>query len=146
MWHITCYKCHVTHDKWHMTCCTWHMTCCGGWIFFKNFSSLALTVLDLWYFKDFEEKAHWLTEWMNQEGVCKTAPATPGPESFFLYQFFFNYPHPPPTAVAALENSYSLLCLIHGFLMYNSCHLEEKNHIFLFLHLFWFVCFLQIMR
>ena len=33
--------------------------CCGGWTFIKNFSSPALTVSDLWYFEDLEEKAHW---------------------------------------------------------------------------------------
>ena len=36
-------------NMWHMTPDTWHVTCCGGWTFFKNFSSLALVVCDLWY-------------------------------------------------------------------------------------------------
>ena len=66
---------HVTRD-------TWHVTCLGGWTFSQNFSSLALTVCDLWYYEDLEEKAHGLTEWMNQsmndETVYRTAPATPG--------------------------------------------------------------------
>ena len=43
--HMTCDICHVTHD-------TWHVTCCGWWTFSQHFSSLALTVCDLWYFED----------------------------------------------------------------------------------------------
>ena len=31
-----------------------------------NFSSLALTVCDLWYYKDMEEKDDSLNEWMNE--------------------------------------------------------------------------------
>ena len=58
------------------------MTRCGGWTFFQNFSSLALTVCDLWYYEDLEEKAHGLTElineWINDEAVYRTATATPG--------------------------------------------------------------------
>ena len=46
----------------------------GGEHSLKNFSSLALTVCDLWYFEDFEEKA----DSLNYEAVCRTAPATPG--------------------------------------------------------------------
>ena len=59
MWHMRCDTWHVTHDMWHVTC--W-----GGWTFSQNFSSLAFTVFDLWYYDDIEEKAHLLTEWMNQ--------------------------------------------------------------------------------
>ena len=55
---------------WNMTWDMWHMTCCGGWTFPKNFSSLALTVCDLWYYKDLEEKDRWLTEWNNQWRRC----------------------------------------------------------------------------
>ena len=46
--------------------------------FSQNFSSLALTVCYLWYYKDLEEKADWLTDLMNCEAVYRTAPATPG--------------------------------------------------------------------
>ena len=53
MWHVTC-------DMWHVTCDvtldTWHETCLGGWTFSQNFSSLALTVCDFWYYEDLEEK------------------------------------------------------------------------------------------
>ena len=48
-WHVTC-------DMWHVTRDMWHMTRLGGWIFSQNFSSLALTVCDLWYYEDLEEK------------------------------------------------------------------------------------------
>ena len=51
MWHVTC-------DMRHVTCDMWYVTCCGGWTFSQNFSSLALPVSDLWYYKDLEEKAH----------------------------------------------------------------------------------------
>ena len=52
----------VTGDTWHVTCDTWHVTCetwhvwGGGWTFSQNFSSPALTVCDLWYYEDLEEK------------------------------------------------------------------------------------------
>ena len=53
-------------DMWHVTCDTWHVvTCCRGWTFSQNFSSLALTVCDLWYYEDLEEKADWVTESVN---------------------------------------------------------------------------------
>ena len=35
-------------------------------------------VSDLQYLEDWEEKAHRLNEWMNDKGVCRTAPSTPG--------------------------------------------------------------------
>ena len=50
MWHVTCDSWQVTRDMWHMT------RLGGGQTFSQNFSSLALTVCDLWYFEDLEEK------------------------------------------------------------------------------------------
>ena len=73
---------HLTRDMWHVTHDMWHMTRLRGWTFSQNFSSLALTVYDLCYYEDLEEKDDWLTEWMNQwindKAVYRTAPATPG--------------------------------------------------------------------
>ena len=72
----------MTHDTWHMTYDMWHMACDmlwgrgGVWTFSRNFSILALTVCDLWYFWSFWGNG-WLTEWMNDKTVCRTAPATP---------------------------------------------------------------------
>ena len=68
----------MTHDTRHMTCDKWNVTSLGGWTFSQNFSFLALTVCDLWYYEDLEEKAHGVTESMNDEAVYRTAPATPG--------------------------------------------------------------------
>ena len=62
---------------WHVTADTWHITCVGGWAFFQNCMSLALMAWVWRCFEDFEEKG-WLTELMNHEAVCRTAPATPG--------------------------------------------------------------------
>ena len=50
----------------------------GGWKFSQNFSFLAFTVCDLWYYEDLEEKAHWLSELISRKAVYRTAPATPG--------------------------------------------------------------------
>ena len=65
-----------------------HMTGGERWMFSKNFSSLALTVFDLWYFEDWQEKDESLNEWMNElinyEGVGRTAPATPGLLNIYL--------------------------------------------------------------
>ena len=59
----TCDIWHVTHDTdmWHVTRDMWHVTCCGGWTFSQNFSSLDLTVCDLWYYEDLEEMADLIT-------------------------------------------------------------------------------------
>ena len=48
---------HFVKKKLHVTLDTWHVTCCVGWTLSQNFSSLALTVCDLWYYADLEEKA-----------------------------------------------------------------------------------------
>ena len=48
-----------------------------GWTCSQNVSSLALTVWELWYFEDLEEKDHWPTDRPNDRGVCRTAPVTP---------------------------------------------------------------------
>ena len=59
----------MTHDMWHMTSDMGHMThdmFGEGWTFSQNFSSLALSVCDLWYYEDMEEKAHWLNESMKE--------------------------------------------------------------------------------
>ena len=61
-----------------MTCDMWHVTCLGGWTFSQNFSSLALTVCDLWYYEDLEEKADLISQSMNHEAVYRIAPATSG--------------------------------------------------------------------
>ena len=63
---VTCDTWHVTRDIWNVTCNMWHVTCCGGWPLSQNFNSLALLICDLWYFKDQEEKAHWLNQWINE--------------------------------------------------------------------------------
>ena len=61
-----------------MTPDMWRMTHGGGWTFSGNFSYLALTVWDLWYLEDWEEKGQGLNELINDEAVCRTALATPG--------------------------------------------------------------------
>ena len=61
-----------------MWCFCWHVTHGIGWPSCQKISSLALTVWELWYFEDLEEEDRLLTELMNDEGVYRTAPATPG--------------------------------------------------------------------
>ena len=77
-WLMTRDTWHVTRDTWHMAHDTWHMTNLGGLTFSQNFSSLALTVCDLWYYEDLEEKDEWMNESMNDGAVYRTAPATQG--------------------------------------------------------------------
>ena len=50
----------------------------GRRIFSTNCRSLALTVWEWMCFEDFEEKDHWLSQSVNDDGVCRTAPASPG--------------------------------------------------------------------
>ena len=66
IWHGTCDMWHVTRDMWHVTRDMGCVTYCRGWTFSQNFSSLALTVCDLWYYEYLEEKAQGLNESMNE--------------------------------------------------------------------------------
>ena len=63
---------------WHVTCGMWHVTGGGRGTFSENFSLLALTTWEGRFVEYLEEKAHWLNQLMNDKGVCRTAPATPG--------------------------------------------------------------------
>ena len=65
----------MTPDMGHLTCDNWDV---GEWIYFKNFSPLALTIWDFWYLKDLEEMDRWLNHLISDKAVCKTAPTTPG--------------------------------------------------------------------
>ena len=83
-WHVTCDMWHVTRDLWHVTRDMWHLTCdIFVWVnILSKFQLQALTVYDLWYYEDLEEKDEWINQSMNQsmndEAVYRTAPATPG--------------------------------------------------------------------
>ena len=70
---VTCDMWHVTCDTWHVTCDTWNVTCLGGWTFSQKFNSLALTVCDLRYYEDLEEKADSANELFYHEAVYRTA-------------------------------------------------------------------------
>ena len=61
----------MTHDTLHVT---------GGrrWTFFQNFSTLAFTVWKWRFVEDIFTKDHSLSLLINDKGVCRTAPATPG--------------------------------------------------------------------
>ena len=56
-----------------MICDTW-----WGVKIFSKFQLLALTVWERQCFEDWEEKDDSVTELINNEGVRRTAPATPG--------------------------------------------------------------------
>ena len=76
MWHVTCDTWHVTHDTWHMT-----------------FDML-------WGEHSLKISADWLTDLINHESVCRTAPATPG--------LLKNYEE--TTLKKATENDLNLAC------------------------------------
>ena len=103
MWHVICDMWHVTPDMWHVTHDTWHVTCLGGWTFSQNSSSLALTVCDLWYYEDLEEKAdsvnELINELINHEAVYRPAPATPGLLNIKYYPH-----HQTPTPLSTFCN------------------------------------------
>ena len=44
----------------------------------SKFQLPSFMVFDLWYLEDWEEKAHGLNTSINDNGVCKTVPATQG--------------------------------------------------------------------
>ena len=120
MWHVTCDMWHVTCDMWHVTCDTWHVTCLERWTFPQNFSSLALTVCDLWYYEDLEEKAHWVNQLMNEsindEAVYRTAPATPG-LLIIWYQVKYFFKESPPPFFANNEYCPTFLYLTYCWLL-----------------------------
>ena len=73
---MTCDTWHVTPDMWHVTCDTWHVTH-DMWHVVGGEHSLKMDC-DIWCLEDWEENADGLNELINNEGVRRTAPATPG--------------------------------------------------------------------
>ena len=76
---------HLRRDIWHVktdivTSDTWHMTWDTS-LEVNILSKCQLPIsysLGVWIFAGLEEKDHRLNQWMGDEGVCRTAPATPG--------------------------------------------------------------------
>ena len=66
MWHETCDRWHMTHDRW------------GRWTLSQNFSSLSLMVWEWRCLEDIFTKDELPNESTSEEGVCRTAPGTPG--------------------------------------------------------------------
>ena len=67
----------MTRDMWHVTHNMWHMTCLGGVNILSKFqlpSSYRLWVMILWRYGGKGSVA----EWISDEPVYRTAPATPG--------------------------------------------------------------------
>ena len=62
----------------------------GGWTFSQNFSSLALTVCDLWYYEDLEEKGYWINELISNKAVYRTVLATLGLFIMTKYESWVN--------------------------------------------------------
>ena len=77
-WHVTRDTWHMTHDMWQVTHDMWQGTHMVWWTVYKNVRSLALTAWKLWRFEDWEEKDDLINYLLNDKGVCRTAPATPG--------------------------------------------------------------------
>ena len=91
MWHVTCDTWHVTCDTWHVIRDTWHMTNGVGGTFSQNFSSLALTVCDFWYYEDMEEKADWINELINDEAVYRTRSVKNTTSIYQVLKMFYNF-------------------------------------------------------
>ena len=96
MWHVTCDTWHVTRDKWDVTHDTWHVKCdMFGEVNipskFQLPSSYCLWFMIIWR----SGRKGWLTElineWMNDEAVYRTAPATPGLLEISSTGWFFTY-------------------------------------------------------
>ena len=70
----------MTRDMWHMTLDTWHMTH-DRWGEVNILSKCQLPSSYVWEWRcseDISTKDHSLGYLMNDEGVSRTAPATPG--------------------------------------------------------------------
>ena len=66
---------YIYFDMWHVTGDTWHMTGMGRWTFSQNFSSLALTVCELFPQSTLTD---WLTDW------CRSNPVLAVKRSLFV--------------------------------------------------------------
>jgi hypothetical protein len=88
---VTCDTWHVTHDMWHMTCDTWHLTHdrSGEVELLSKFQLPSSYRTDgtvgsdpvstsLTYRQFRKRMSHSINQWINYEGVYRTAPATPG--------------------------------------------------------------------
>ena len=79
----TCDMWHLTHEMWHVTCDMWHGTPDRWWEVnilskFQVPSSYGLGVKIFWrYFG--KRVTQFINLSINNKGVCRTAPATPGP-------------------------------------------------------------------
>ena len=70
MWPVTC-------DMWHLTCYMWHME--GGEHSLKILGPLLMRFGSEDVFTIFSQiMTQSMNEWMNNRGVCRTAPALPG--------------------------------------------------------------------
>ena len=78
MWHLKCDTWHLTCEIWHVTNDMCHVTHRGWWTLCKNSRSPSLMVWVWRCLEDSELKDDRLNQWMNNKGVCRTAPATPG--------------------------------------------------------------------
>ena len=79
MWHVTCDIWHVTRDMWHMACDLWHVTCDMLWGVNILSKSQLPRSYGLWFMISWRlgEKGS-RTDWINYEGVGRTAPVTLG--------------------------------------------------------------------
>ena len=77
---------------WHVTCDTLHVTCDIWWgvnILSKCKLPNSYVFFYLWYLKIWRKRlADTMTEWINKEGVCKTAPATPGLLIIYIFVIY----------------------------------------------------------
>ena len=120
-WHVTCDTWHGTHDMWHVTSDMWHMTDGRRWTISQNVSFLALMVWEWRCYEDISTKDDLLTESMSNEGVRRTAPATPG--LLKIWHLIF---------MACL-----LFTLFHIIFCWN---LPYKNFFLLFSFIFFLIC------
>ena len=69
----------------------WHMKCGRRWFFYQNVSSLSLTIWEWRCFEDIFTKDELMIQLINDEGVCRTAPAKLGLVTLdprFLYKIY----------------------------------------------------------
>ena len=82
-WHLTHYTWHRTPDTKQVKCDMWHTVAGDNFpkFQFPSFEGLGMKVLGRFLGK------WWLTELMNEEDTCRTAPSTPGLLITFIAQY-----------------------------------------------------------
>ena len=104
IWHVTCDMWHVTRDMWHMTCdMLWGVNILST---FPLPSFYGLWFMIFWRLGGKGSRTDLINQLINDKGVCRTAPATPGLLNIGLCRT--NLEKVPPHAISSFLGAWKL--------------------------------------